>query len=115
MLPSFLTDDFQVKNCQATWLPAPVKEKEEFTKQHSSIRKDILSKISTLKASHVVFDLDYSASVSLFLGNLSSIFLEEGKQQLTILIDEFLPLFKAKPYELNHLERQLLSLTLQFA
>lgn len=97
-------DDTQVKNCHAIWLPAPVKAQEDFTKQYSQIRKDILNQISSLKASHVIFDLDYSASVSLFLGNLSQTFLEEGKQQLTILIDEFLPLFKAKPYELNHLE-----------
>jgi hypothetical protein len=106
MLPSFYSDNKKwPKNCQALWLPAPAQANEDYSKVNSSIRKDILSKISSLKASHAVFDLNYSASVELFLDSLVERFLDEGKEQLTSLVDEYLPLFKAKPYELNHLER----------
>lgn len=107
MLPSFMIEDEKVKHIAAMWLPAPVMANVDFTKQHSSIRKDILYKVSTLKATKTRFDLEYSASVTTFLSETHDIFMEEAKQQLSVLVDEYLPIYRVKPYETSYLQRIL--------
>ncbi|KAL3894742.1 MAG: hypothetical protein SGCHY_005097, partial [Lobulomycetales sp.] len=107
MLPSFMTDDSEIKHISATWLPAPSKANMDYGKQHVSIRKEIMAKIASLEPSHVIFDVPYTPAVNEFLALISSEMILQARNQITVLLEEYIHAFKPKPYEIGYLEALL--------